>query len=111
MQGAESIPKKLRPLGYRPTKYVTCYNGHNINGFKFHIQQYGYHKSTTNSGVCIKDSWWAETETDYYRILEEVMKLTYLEGNSVILFKYWWFDIDNCMKVDLWHGLIEIKYR
>ena len=56
MQGAESIPKKLRPLGYRPTKYVTCYNGHNINGFKFHIQQYGYHKSTTNSGVCIKDS-------------------------------------------------------
>ena len=40
-----------------------------------------------NSGVYIKDSWWAEMESDYSRILEEVIKFIYLGGNSVILFK------------------------
>ena len=63
-----------------------------------------------NSGVCIKGSWWDEVESNYYEILEEVIKLTYLEDNSVILFKYWWFDTDNCMKVDPRYGFIEIKY-
>ena len=57
----------------------------------------------------IKDNQWVETKSDYYRILEEVIKLTYLRDNSIILFKYWWFDIDNYMKVDPQYGLIEIK--
>ena len=39
-----------------------------------------------------------------------MIKLTYLESNSIILFKYRWFDTDNCVKVDPWHELIEIKY-
>ena len=56
MQGSESIPRKLRPLGYRPIKYMTCYNGCNINDFQFHIQQYREYKSIMNSGVCIKGS-------------------------------------------------------
>ena len=40
-----------------------------------------------NDGVCVKDSWWEETESDYYEILKEVIKMTYIGGNSVILFK------------------------
>ena len=32
-----------------------------------------------NNDVCIKDSWWAEAESDYYVILEEVNQLTNLE--------------------------------
>ena len=87
MQTGESIFRKLRLLGYRPTKYVTCYNGCNVNGFKFHTQQYEYHKSTMNSGVYIKGSWWAEAESDYYKIFEAVIKLTYIGSNNVILFK------------------------
>ena len=39
-----------------------------------------------------------------------MIKMSYIGGNSVILFKYQWFDIDNGMKVDLRHRLIEIKY-
>ena len=57
MQGDKSIPRMLRPLSYRPTKYMTRYNGCNVNGFKFYTQQYGEHKSIINSGVCIKGSW------------------------------------------------------
>ena len=50
-------------------------------------------------------------ESDYYGILEEMIKLTYhLGDNSVILFKCQWFDTNNCMKVDPQHGLIEIKH-
>ena len=49
-------------------------------------------------------------ESDYYRILDEVIKMSYIGGNSVILFKYQWFNVDNGMKVDPRHGLIEIKY-
>ena len=49
-------------------------------------------------------------ESDYYGILEEVIKMTYIGGNSIILFKYQWFDNNNSMKVDLQYGLIKIKY-
>ena len=64
-----------------------------------------------NSGVCIKDSWWEnKIESNYYRILEQVIKMSYIRGNSVILFKCQWFDIDNGMKVDPQYGLIEIKH-
>ena len=56
MQKGESIPKKLKPLGNKPIKYMVYYNGCNVNGFKFHMQQYRYHKSIMNSSVCIKDS-------------------------------------------------------
>ena len=37
--------------------------------------------------------------------------MSYIESNSVILFKCQWFDTDNGMKVDPWHGLIEIKHE
>ena len=41
-----------------------------------------------NSGVCIKGSWWEDkTESDYYEILEEVIKMSYIGGNNAILFK------------------------
>ena len=64
-----------------------------------------------NSGVCIKDSWWEDkVESDYYGILKEVIKMSYIKGNSVFLFKCQWFDINNDIKVDQWHRLIEIKH-
>ena len=76
-----------------------------------HTQQYKNYKSTMYSGVCIKGSWWEDkVESDYYEVLKEVIKMSYIEGNSIILFKCQWFNIDNSMKVDPWHGLIKIKH-
>ena len=64
-----------------------------------------------NSGVCIKGSQWEDkVESDYYGIFAEVIKMSYIGGNNNILFKCQQFDTDNGMKVDPWHGLIEIKY-
>ena len=42
---------------------------------------------------------------------KEVIKISYIGGNSVILFKYQQFDINNGMKVDPRYELIEIKYE
>ena len=89
---------------------MTYYNCYNVNGFKFHTHEYGYHKIIMNSGVCIKDNCWEGSENDYYGILEEVIKLSYIEGHSVILFKCRWFDNNNGIKIDPWHGITEIKY-
>ena len=111
VQGGDFISEKIRPLAYRPSKYVTCYNGCNVNGFKFYTYEYEYHKITMNSGVCIKDSCWEGSESDYYGILKGVIKLSYIGGNSVILFKCQWFDNNNDMKIDLRYGITEIKYR
>ena len=41
-----------------------------------------------NNGLCVKDSWWKKTESDYYEILEEVIQMTDIGGNSIILFKH-----------------------
>ena len=56
VQGGDFIYEKIRSLAYGSSKYVTCYNGCNVNGFKFHTNEYRYHKIIMNSGVCIKDS-------------------------------------------------------
>ena len=110
LQGGNFISEKIRPLAYGPSKYVTCYNGCNVNGFKFYTHEYGHHKITMNSGVCIKGSCWEGSENDYYGILEGVIKLSYIEGNNVILFKCQWFDNNNGIKIDPRHGITEIKY-
>ena len=36
--------------------------------------------------------------------------MSYIGGNSIILFKCQWFDNNNGIKIDLWHGITEIKY-
>ena len=56
VQGGDFISVKIRPLDYEPSKYMTCYNGCNVNDFKFYIHEYGYHKMIMNSSVCIKGS-------------------------------------------------------
>ena len=63
-----------------------------------------------NSDVCVKGSWWEEMKNNYYGIFKEVIKMTYIGGNSVILFKCQQFDNNNGMKIDPWHRLIEIKH-
>ncbi|OMP03572.1 Transposase, Ptta/En/Spm, plant [Corchorus olitorius] len=49
---------------------ATIYKGYNVNGFKFHTQEYGQHKRTMNSGVWVKGSTYNDYERDYYGLLE-----------------------------------------
>jgi hypothetical protein len=75
-----------------PERKVKCYNGYFVNGYIFHIEEYGHGRKTYNNGVCIKGSTSSEFEVDYYGRLEEVMELvvtpfwTSRAGDGVYLF-------------------------
>jgi len=72
---------------------VKCYNGHFVNGYVFHFEEYGHGRKTYNNGVCIKGSTFSEFEVDYYGKLEKVVELQYhSEQNRVFLFKCYWYD-------------------
>jgi len=90
-----------------------CYNEYFINGYVFHIEEYGHGRKTYNNGVCIKGSTSSEFEVDYYEKLEEVVELQYhSEQNRVFLFKCYWYDTTNKgIIVDPHYGLVEINSK
>jgi hypothetical protein len=105
------IDENIRNLGLKPDKQAMCYNGYEINGFKFHTETHSQNKATINSGVCINgQSGDDDTQYDYYGILQEVVELQYEGGNKVVLFKCNWFDIINGVKVDKKRGIVEVRH-
>ena len=46
-----------------------------MNGYRFHIREYGKNMSTMNSGVCVKGSTYNENEYDYYGVIEEILEM------------------------------------
>jgi hypothetical protein len=44
----------IRKVGLKLLKYVTFYNGYDVNGFRFHTKTFSQDKSTINSEVCVK---------------------------------------------------------
>jgi hypothetical protein len=92
---------------------VRCYNEYFINGYVFHIEEYGHERKTYSNGVCIKGSTSSEFEVDYYEKLEEVVELQYhSEQNRVFLFKCYWYDTTNKgIRVDPHYGLVEINSK
>lgn len=101
----------IRKLGLMPQKRAMCYEGYDVNGFRFHTEAHSKYRSTVNSGVCVKGECTDDTHHDYYGILKEVVELEY-DGvdNKVVLFNCHWFDITNGVKVDHHHGLVEVKH-
>jgi len=95
-----SISLSLLSLG--PERKVKCYNEYFVNGYVFHIEEYGHGIKTYNSSVCVKESTCSEFEVDYYGKLEEVVELQYhSEHNRVFLFKCYWYDTtDRGIRVD-----------
>jgi hypothetical protein len=82
-----------------------------VNGFKFHTQSYGRFKKTMNNGVCVKGSCYDDNECDYYRMLEEVVRLKYLGSKcKVFMFKCHWYDTRRGIRMHRSNGLVEIKH-
>jgi len=97
-----SAPKSWSSLSLGPERKCKCYNGYFVNGYVFHIEEYGQGRNTYNSGVCVKGSSSSELDIDYYGRLEEVVELQYHnEQNRVFLFKCYWYDTtDKGIRVD-----------
>ncbi|KAM0037381.1 hypothetical protein Hdeb2414_s0013g00402541 [Helianthus debilis subsp. tardiflorus] len=78
--------KELRALAHGPLNaysYTACI----VNGVKFVVHDRDVEKATQNSGVVsIGDG------TTFYGQLEDIIELIYIDGYSVVLFCYKWFD-------------------
>jgi hypothetical protein len=85
MEGSVAISLSSLSLGFE--RKVKFYNEYFVNGYVFHIEEYGHGRKTYNNGVYVKGSTSSEFEVDYYGKLEEVVKLQYhSEQNRVFLF-------------------------
>jgi len=62
-------------LSLGPERKVKWYNGYIVNGYVFHIEEYGDRRKIYNNGVYVKGSTSSEFEVDYYGKLEEVVEL------------------------------------
>ena len=103
----------LSLLSLCPKRKVKSYNRYFINGYVFHIEEYGHGRKTYNSSVCINGLTSSEFEVDYYGRLEEVIELQYhSEQNKVFLFKCYWYDTtDRGIRVHPHYGLVEINSK
>jgi len=112
-QIGRSAAISLSSLSLGPERKVKCYNEYFVNGYVFHIKEYGHGKRAYNSGVCVKGSTCNEFEVDYYGKLEEVVELQYhSEQNRVFLFKCYWYDTtDRGIRVDPHYGQVEINLK
>lgn len=81
-------------LSRGPIQYVKSFSGYITNGFRFHTFQRDKNLSTQNSGVVVLGDTGDGHETlDFYGVLTEVIKLEYLGGNYIVLFRCDWFDV------------------
>ena len=67
---------------------VKSYSGCVVNGVKFLTHSRDSNRNTQNSGICVC----GPDNQKYYGVLEEIYELSYINDNSVILFKCKWFD-------------------
>jgi len=70
-----NVNATLSLLSLGPERNVKCYNEYFVNGYAFHIEEYGQGRKIYNSGVCVKRSTSSEFEVDYFRKLEYVIEL------------------------------------
>lgn len=95
---------------------VNVYDGYMVNGYRLHTERHGRTKGTMNSGVCVRAGTSSTPgETDYYRMLQEVIKLSF-GGCShvlrVVLFNCDWYQVGQSEKwVHPSYGLVEINPR
>ncbi len=96
-----------------PSRRVESWPVYFINGYKFHISDWGRDKATFNSGVCIRTSGSSEVECDFYGVLEEIIQLEYpgWPHKKVVLFKCAWFDPtpNRGIRVHQQYGIVEVR--
>ncbi|KAI0519847.1 hypothetical protein KFK09_007308 [Dendrobium nobile] len=84
----------LYSLAMGPYIRVNVYSGCIVNGVKFLVNQRDIRRVTQNSGVSVQGSHKDES-IDFYGVLTDVVYLSYIDGNHVVLFKCKWFDLEH----------------
>ncbi|XP_022875733.1 uncharacterized protein LOC111394201 [Olea europaea var. sylvestris] len=60
------VDPHIKAMALGPSRTMRYYNRYFVNGFKFHTLDYGKHKTTMNSSVCVLGSYLNDYEFDYY---------------------------------------------
>ncbi|KAI0504586.1 hypothetical protein KFK09_015538 [Dendrobium nobile] len=84
----------LYSLAMGPDIRVNVYSGCIVNGVKFLVNQRDIRRVTQNSGVSVQGSHKDES-IDFYGVLTDVIDLSYIDGNHIVLFKCKWFDLEH----------------
>lgn len=85
------ITNQLVALSSEPDFRVLNHSGYILNGFKFRTKDSEKTLKTQNSGVTVRGDEFTGY-ADYYGIIKNILEVSYLENNSVILFKCDWFE-------------------
>nr|GME18152.1 transposon protein, putative, CACTA, En/Spm sub-class [Ipomoea batatas] len=94
MQCQHTKSESLQSLARGPIKYVTCFNGYVVNGFRFRIEDNDKGCRTQNSGVYVIGDLGTDTNpVEYYGVLTEILELQYLGARRVVLFRCRWFNV------------------
>ena len=87
-QNAPEATDQLVSLASGSSFSVRSYPGCVVNGVKFLTFNRDINRSTQNSGICVC----GPDNLTYYGVLEDIYELSYINNNSVVLFKCKWFD-------------------
>ncbi|KAL8116598.1 hypothetical protein AgCh_022944 [Apium graveolens] len=95
----KELDDKFKDMIRGPVPIVQSYRGCYCNGYKFPCAD-SNQITSPNLGICVLGTCYNEVCGNYYRKLEEVLKLTYCNGHHIMLFKCHWFDSTRNIKVD-----------
>ncbi|KAL0289026.1 UNVERIFIED_CONTAM: hypothetical protein Scaly_2713500, partial [Sesamum calycinum] len=81
--------------------------------FKRRTERHNTGKSTMNCEVYVKSSSYIDRENDFYRIIEEIIQLTYplIQNLHIVLFKCHWVDPVRGMKVHPRYHLVDVNFK
>ena len=94
------ISRGLINLAQGPDKRVIRLTGCTINGHRFHTKDRDTCRKSQNSGVLVQAEHQGKV-IDFYGVLIDIIELSYIGGNTVLIFKCDWWDIGNKRKINV----------
>ncbi|KAJ9544535.1 hypothetical protein OSB04_024242 [Centaurea solstitialis] len=119
-QGVE-VTEDIKWLSRGPLRSVQQYSGYLVKGYRFHTLEREGSLKTQNSGlvVTVKGASYASSRdrrhvdgvVNYYGKLNDIIELNYSGQIRVVLFKFYWVDINRGCKEDNGVTLVNFSYR
>ena len=98
--GMCNASRDLIQLAQGSDKRVTRLTACTINGHRFHTKDRETRKKSQNSGVVVQ----ADHEgkmIDFYGVLDDIIELSYIGSNKVLIFKCEWWDVGNKKRINV----------
>ena len=97
---SSNASRDLIQLAQGSDKRVTRLTACTINGHRFHTKDRETRKKSQNSGVVVQ----ADHEgkmIDFYGVLDDIIELSYIGSNKVLIFKCEWWDVGNKKRINV----------